>query len=136
MKLPPQAYSRILAVLLVGQRLADVRVQHDELQLHVVGLCLKIRRAAHLIRLPLLSVELLDVDGVVELLLDSVDHIVSCDFRLGETTSNTLQKETERRGDWASSRPARGSHVPSRFCLLRGCTCSARCYARADNRRT
>ena len=82
---PPLHYRRVIAVVagrVVGKRLPHVRVEHHELDLHIVRLIVNAPPHSNNVRLPLLSIELLDVDGVVQLILNAVHHVVASDLRL------------------------------------------------------
>ena len=78
--------TELVACGVVGKGLPHVRVQHHELDLHIVRLRVKPPSHPNSVRLPLLSVELLDVDGVVQFVLNAVYHVVASDLRLRITT--------------------------------------------------
>lgn len=85
----PLHYRRVIPVVaggVVGKSLPHVWVQHHELDLYIVRLRVKPPSHPNSVRLPLLSVELLDVDGVVQFVLNAVHHVVASDLRLRITT--------------------------------------------------
>ena len=88
---------------------------------------------------PFTTVELLDVGRVEELLLHTVDDVVTSNFRLREAKNEIREnsekiprnfwknkKPTEKQEGWASSQLGRESRVPFQCDLPRGYTCSVR----------
>lgn len=87
---PSLYYRRVITVVtcrIIGKSLPHVRIEHHKLYLYIIRLKVKTLLYSNNVRLPFLSIEFLDVDGVVQLILNAIHHVVSSDFRLWITSS-------------------------------------------------
>ena len=117
-------YRRIVSIVVllhIGEILSNIRVEHDKLELQIVGLRVTSFPFAHFVRLPLAPVPLLHVHRVPQLVLHAVHHVVARHLRPAIARSEeSVPKRTERWGGWAAGLPARAARASARCGSPRG----------------